>query len=47
MPLILRFAVAVPNLIIGGTSVLIVVSVVLEVKRQLLAHLSMRRYDNV
>jgi preprotein translocase subunit SecY len=37
----------VPSLVIGGTSVLIVVSVVIDTSRQIAGQLSLRRYDTV
>jgi len=47
LPLAMQGFVEIPTLVIGGTSVLIVVSVVIETSRQLSSQLSMRRYDSV
>ena len=45
MPLILRYFSGVQFLAIGGTSLLIVVSVVIEIVKQIQAQLSMREYE--
>ncbi len=45
MPLILRYFSGVQFLAIGGTSLLIVVSVVIEIVKQVQAQLSMREYE--
>lgn len=45
LPSLLQGVIGVSNLLIGGTGILIVVSVVLEVVRQLEAHQVMRRYE--
>jgi preprotein translocase subunit SecY len=44
-PFILQGATGVTALTIGGTSLLIVVSVVLETKKQIEAQLTMREYE--
>ncbi|MFH1971397.1 MAG: preprotein translocase subunit SecY [Patescibacteria group bacterium] len=46
LPSLFQNAVGVANLAIGGTGILIVVSVVLEITRELEAQLVMKRYDN-
>ena len=45
LPSILESSLGVSNLVIGGTGVLIVVSVILEMVRQLTAQLSMKKYE--
>ena len=45
LPLLVQAFVKMPNLTIGGTSVLIVVSVALETMRQIRAQLIMKKYD--
>jgi len=45
LPVIVSRLTNLPNLVIGGTSVLIVVSVVLETFKMIEGHLAMRRYD--
>jgi len=45
MPLVLRYVSGVQFLAIGGTSLLIVVSVVIEIVKQIQAQLSMREYE--
>ncbi len=45
LPIILQGAFNIPTLVIGGTSILIVVSVVIETSRQLNSQLVMRRYE--
>src|SRR3989344_4058433 len=45
LPSFFQVATKNPNLVIGGTGILIVVSVVLEVVSQLTAQLSMRKYE--
>lgn len=47
LPIIMQEATGISTLVIGGTSILIVVSVVVETQRQLASHLSMRQYDTV
>jgi preprotein translocase subunit SecY len=47
LPLILRFVTGSQLLVIGGTSLLIVVSVVIETVRQVNAQLVMRDYDEL
>ncbi|MEX1052101.1 MAG: preprotein translocase subunit SecY [Patescibacteria group bacterium] len=46
LPIMLQGAFNVPTLVIGGTSVLIVVSVVIETSRQVGSQLLMRRYES-
>jgi len=46
LPSLLQNALGVDNMAIGGTGILIVVSVVLEITRELEAQLVMKRYDN-
>lgn len=45
LPIAVEQSLNVPSLVLGGTSVLIVVSVVLETSRQIQSQLIMRRYD--
>lgn len=45
LPIILENSLNLPSLVIGGTGILIVVSVVVETSRQLASQISMRRYD--
>ncbi|MFH0951141.1 MAG: preprotein translocase subunit SecY [bacterium] len=47
LPLIVRYFSGMQSLVIGGTSLLIVVSVVIEIVKQTQAQLSMRQYDNL
>lgn len=47
LPNILKTTTGIQTLVIGGTSILIVVSVVIETSRQLSGQLSMRRYDTI
>ncbi|MEI7451998.1 MAG: preprotein translocase subunit SecY [Candidatus Falkowbacteria bacterium] len=47
MPLIIRYFTGIQSLAIGGTSLLIVVSVVIETVKQIQAQITMREYDNV
>lgn len=47
LPLIIRYFSGISSLVIGGTSLLIVVSVVIEIVKQTQAQLSMRQYDNI
>lgn len=47
LPNILSTTTGIQTLVIGGTSILIVVSVVIETSRQLSGQLSMRRYDTI
>jgi len=47
LPNILKTTTGISTLVIGGTSILIVVSVVIETSRQLSGQLSMRRYDTI
>lgn len=46
LPILLENALNIPSLVIGGTSILIVVSVVIDTSRQLNSQISLRRYDN-
>jgi preprotein translocase subunit SecY len=45
MPLVLKYFSNVSTLAIGGTSLLIVVSVVIELVKQIEAQLTMREYE--
>lgn len=45
LPIIIEQAINLPSLVIGGTSILIVVSVVIETSRQLNSQVIMHRYD--
>ncbi len=45
LPSILQSTLAISNLVIGGTGILIVVSVILEMVRDLTAQLSMKKYE--
>lgn len=47
LPIAVKGLLDTPSLVIGGTSILIVVSVVIETSRQLASQLSMRRYDTL
>ncbi|MEK7171093.1 MAG: preprotein translocase subunit SecY [Patescibacteria group bacterium] len=47
LPNILQATSGLKTLVIGGTSILIVVSVVIETSRQVASQLSMRRYDTI
>ena len=47
LPSFFQNAIGVTNLAIGGTGILIVVSVVLEITRELEAQLVMRRYEGL
>ncbi len=47
LPLIMRYFTGIQALAIGGTSLLIVVSVVIEVVKQVEAQLTMRKYDGI
>lgn len=47
LPSLIQTFVGIPNLVIGGTGVLIVVSVILEAVRDLEAQLVMRRYEGL
>ncbi|MEK9167538.1 MAG: preprotein translocase subunit SecY, partial [Patescibacteria group bacterium] len=47
LPNIMKSTTGIETLVIGGTSILIVVSVVIETSRQLSGQLSMRRYDTI
>ncbi|MCR4277487.1 MAG: preprotein translocase subunit SecY [Candidatus Berkelbacteria bacterium] len=47
LPNIMSSTTGIQTLVIGGTSILIVVSVVIETSRQLSGQLSMRRYDTI
>ncbi|RJR29302.1 preprotein translocase subunit SecY [Candidatus Microgenomates bacterium] len=47
MPSVVSSAVNIPNLVIGGTGVLIVVSVILEITRDIESQLVMKSYDNL
>lgn len=46
LPILLENGLNLPSLVIGGTSILIVVSVVIDTSRQLNSQISLRRYDN-
>jgi preprotein translocase subunit SecY len=45
LPSILQSTLQISNLVIGGTGVLIVVSVILEMVRDIQAQLSMKKYE--
>ena len=47
LPIIIEQTINLPSLVIGGTSILIVVSVVIETNRQLASQIIMHRYDRV
>jgi len=47
LPLIIQHVINLPTLVIGGTSILIVVSVIIETSRQLSSQIIMHRYDNL
>ena len=47
LPALISTAVGIPSLVIGGTGVLIVVSVVLEITRDVEAQLVMKRYESL
>jgi preprotein translocase subunit SecY len=47
MPLVIKYFTGIQSLAIGGTSLLIVVSVVIETMKQIEAQLTMREYDGV
>jgi preprotein translocase subunit SecY len=47
LPLVIQQATGLQTLVIGGTSILIVVSVIIDTGRQILSQVSMRRYDAV
>lgn len=47
LPNILKSTTGIQTLVIGGTSILIVVSVIIETSRQLSGQLSMRQYDTI
>lgn len=47
LPLIMRYFTGVQSLAIGGTSLLIVVSVVIEIVKQIESQLTMREYDKI
>lgn len=47
MPSLLQNFIGVSNLVVGGTGILIIVSVVLEVTRDIESKLVMKRYDNL
>lgn len=47
LPLIIRYFTGIQSLVIGGTSLLIVVSVVIESVKQIQAQLTMRKYDGI
>jgi preprotein translocase subunit SecY len=47
LPLIMRYFTGIDSLAIGGTSLLIVVSVVIEIVKQIEAQLTMREYDGI
>ncbi len=47
LPLVVKAFTGIQSLAIGGTSILIVVSVVIEMVKQIQAQLTMREYDNI
>jgi preprotein translocase subunit SecY len=47
LPLIMRYFTGIQSLAIGGTSLLIVVSVVIDIVKQIQAQLTMREYDGI
>ena len=47
LPLIMQSLTGMQSLAIGGTSLLIVVSVVIETVKQIEAQITMREYDNI
>ncbi|MBN2585422.1 preprotein translocase subunit SecY [Patescibacteria group bacterium] len=47
LPILIQLFIKMPNLTLGGTSVLIVVSVALETMRQIRAQLVMKKYENL
>lgn len=47
LPLLVQAFIKLPNLVLGGTSILIVVSVALETMRQLRAQLVMKKYEDL
>lgn len=47
LPIVLQETVNIPTLVIGGTSILIIVSVIIETSRQISGQIVMRRYDNL
>jgi len=47
LPIVLQNSLNLPSLVIGGTGILIVVSVVIDTNRQLASQLSLRRYDSL
>ena len=47
LPLIMKYFTGMQSLAIGGTSLLIVVSVVIETVKQIEAQISMREYDQI
>ncbi len=47
LPLIMRYFTGIQSLAIGGTSLLIVVSVVIEIVKQIESQLTMREYDGI
>ncbi len=46
LPILLENGLNIPSLVIGGTGILIVVSVVIDTNRQLASQISLRRYDS-
>lgn len=47
LPLVIQYAINLPTLVIGGTSILIVVSVIIETNRQLNSLIVMHRYETL
>lgn len=47
LPIVMKEVTNIPSLVLGGTSILIVVSVVIETSRQVSSQLLMRRYDSI
>jgi len=47
LPLVMRYFTGIQSLAIGGTSLLIVVSVVIDTVKQIQSQMTMREYDGV
>ncbi|HSX42008.1 MAG TPA: preprotein translocase subunit SecY [Candidatus Saccharimonadales bacterium] len=47
LPLIIQQGINLPTVVLGGTSILILVSVVIDTSRQLMSQIVMRRYDTL
>ncbi len=47
LPLIIQQGINLPTVVLGGTSILIVVSVTIDTSRQLMSQIMMRRYDHL